>query len=74
MNTAEAVAKVIEDLRKQADCSQVHLSEATGIPRTTLQRRLDGDPLKVNELDAITKALGIDAASVWSQAALLTTS
>lgn len=48
---------VIEKLREQ-DRTQVQLSELSGIPRTTLQRRLlDGD-FTVSELSRVASVLG----------------
>jgi len=65
MNTAAAIAQVVEDLRTAAGTPEAQLSEATGIPRATLQRRLKGSPFTVTELDAVATALDTDAAHIW---------
>lgn len=57
ISVAAAVAAAV----KQAGTNPVALEEATGIPRTTLRRSLDGRrPFKVDELYAIAETLGVD--------------
>lgn len=56
--TAAAVAEAIRAARETPNS----IALATGIPRTTLNRRLMGaSPFNVSELDAIARVLGIDA-------------
>ena len=59
MGMGRAIADEIESRRTAAGKSILELSEETGIPRTTLMRRLkDGSQLEVNELSSIAKHLG----------------
>ena len=56
---AAGVVRVMQD----KSISEVQLSEQTGIPRTTLKRRLSGhSAFNVAELAAIATVLGVDFA------------
>jgi transcriptional regulator with XRE-family HTH domain len=57
---AAQVAKAVTAAIEAAGQTQLGISEATSIPRTTLIRRLSGaTPFTVAELDAIADALGV---------------
>lgn len=63
---AERVAVAMEAKER----SQVWLSDQTGIPRTTLIRRLSGHaPFTLAEIAAIASALGIDVDELTRSAA-----
>jgi len=58
-------AASIRDAIKQAGFTPFSLAEATGIPRTTLNRRLLGvSPFNTEELDAIAAALDTSVAEL----------
>jgi transcriptional regulator with XRE-family HTH domain len=60
--TAQVAAKV-QAILDERGITQVQVTEATGIPRPTLQRRLLGaSPFNVAELDALAAFLEIDPA------------
>lgn len=64
------VAKRLHDARIAQSKSIDVLSEATGIARETLRRKVDkgaGD-ITMGELRALTKALGLDAAELVREA------
>lgn len=55
------VARAVASAISRADQSQVAVSDATGIPRTTLIRRLAGSsPFTTAELSAIGELLQVD--------------
>lgn len=59
--TAQAVTEALVESGK----SQLSLSDETGIPRTTLLRRLSGaTPFTVAELQRIAEALGVPVVSL----------
>jgi len=61
MKVADHVARQIAE----AGVTQVWLCEKTGIPRTTMHRRLTGhSAFNLNELDRIAEALRIPTASL----------
>lgn len=72
MDTTTATARVAEAVRKAAadrGVSQLALSNATGIPRVTLIRKLRGQsPFTVPELAAIADEFGMDATEFWAVA------
>lgn len=52
---------LVADARRRADLTDSQLSSTTGIPRTTLRRKLDGhDDFRLTELARISEALGAD--------------
>lgn len=54
------VAQRVRDAMEEQGQTEKGLAEATGIPRTTLQRRLTGNSdFTVTELDALARHLGI---------------
>ena len=64
---AAAVAAKVEKAIDDAGETQVSISEKTGIPRTTLQRRLNSSgvhPFNMRELADIATALGVPAAEL----------
>lgn len=64
---AAAVAAKVEHAMHAAHETQASLAEKTGIPRTTLQRRLTSHgihPFNVRELRDVAKALGTTAAEL----------
>ena len=57
--TTKAVAEAVREHIAIAGETQLSIAEVTGIPRTTLMRRLSGvTPFTVAELAAIASALG----------------
>ena len=63
--TAMAVEAAID----AAGQSQLGVSDATGIPRTTLIRRLRGlSPFTIAELEAIAEVLGVTVSDLLSNA------
>lgn len=64
------VAEAVRSRMTEQNVSQVSLSEATGIPRATLIRRLQGhSPFTVAELVAIANHLGVTASDLLAVAA-----
>ena len=64
---AAAVAAKVEKAMRQAGESHASLAAKTGIPRTTLQRRLTSGgvhPFNVRELRDIAQALGTTASEL----------
>lgn len=67
MDSTEYAAAVANQIREAIDSvgeTQVSISEKTGIPRTTLQRRLVGDgihPFTMREVKEIALVLGTTA-------------
>lgn len=65
----KAVANAVVEAMEERGKSQLALSEATGIPRTTLLRRLAGlSPFTVSELEAIAGYLGVSASDLVQRA------
>lgn len=60
--TASLVASRIDTSRKEAGVSELSLSEQTGIPYTTLRRKLRGrgKPFDIPETVRIGRALSVD--------------
>lgn len=57
----KALSLVTEARRRRAEVSDSALSTHSGIPRTTLKRKLDGhEEFKLTELARISEALGAD--------------
>jgi transcriptional regulator with XRE-family HTH domain len=57
---SQSVADAVKAAMTEAGYTELGLSEASGIPRVTLRRRLQGTyPFNVVELAAIAAALGI---------------
>lgn len=53
------VAESVDHLMEEAGVSLLSLSTTTGIPRTTLRRRIEDDGnITVRELELIARALG----------------
>lgn len=60
VNTSNRVASAVSAAIESAGHTQVSIADATGIPRTTLIRRLRGQqPFTIAELDAIANTLGV---------------
>lgn len=60
-NLTESVAKNVTAAIDSAGQTQVSISEATGIPRTTLIRRLAGhSPFTIAELGRIAEVLDVE--------------
>ena len=58
--SARTVAERVRVAMEQKGETEKGLADATGIPRTTLRRRLTGNsPFTVNELGAIAPCLGV---------------
>lgn len=63
--TADKVAREVAEQIKASGVTVAWLCEHTGIPRSTLVRRLNGStPFDLNELDRIAAALRIDTAAL----------
>ena len=66
---SEIVAKRVEAAITQSGETQLGVALATGIPRSTLARRLSGySPFTVSELSAIATALGVDVLTLVAPA------
>lgn len=64
---SDAVAERVTAAITAVGETQLGVSEKTGIPRSTLMRRLSGvTPFNTDELDAIARALGVDLACLVS--------
>ena len=64
-----ALPRLVSHLMDEVGMSTLRLSEETGIPRTTLQRRLrTGSGFEVGEVHAIALALGTTASSLLRRA------
>lgn len=65
MDTTTATAAKVEQARERAGISRLALSEATGIPRSTLIRKLNGhQSFTVGDIDVIAQALRVDPATL----------
>lgn len=61
MDITQGTAAAVASAMVTAGRTQVALSDATGIPRTTLLRRLGGlSPFTVDELQRIADALNVE--------------
>ena len=68
------VAEAVRDARKAAGVTLAQLSEQTGIPATTLKRRLNGRAsFAMDELVRISIALGTTLGALIPEAALTQT-
>jgi transcriptional regulator with XRE-family HTH domain len=68
--TTLSVADAIKQEMERQGVSQLALSNATGIPRVTLIRRLNGDAFfTIAELAAIASHLGVRASDLIGDAA-----
>lgn len=67
---AETVPSRVAAAIKESGVTTVWLCAETGIPRSTMQRRLSGhSPFNLNELDVIAKALRLPVTALLPQAA-----
>lgn len=63
--TTEQVAQHVTQKVKESGVTVTWLCEATGIPRTTMHRRLSGlAAFDINELERIAKALRVPTAAL----------
>ena len=70
--TAEAIAEVIASGLDAASISRRQAAAATGIPLTTLTRRLAGhSPFDVRELSALAELLGCPVSDITTEAEAL---
>lgn len=61
MDTTRATAARLEEARIKAGVSRLSLSEQSGIPRTTLNRILNGQTsASVDQVDRIAAALSVE--------------
>lgn len=61
MTRTEQVAAAVEAARTSAGIGKDRLADQSGIPQTTLKRRLAGvSPFTVAELDAVASVLGVE--------------
>lgn len=64
---ADAVAHNVSEQISESGITVVRLCEKTGIPRSTMIRRLSGHtPFNLNELDRIAAALKVDVDQLLS--------
>jgi predicted transcriptional regulator len=72
MNTSTAldhkVAQVVAGMLDETGISRKQTSEATGIPRATLLRRLNGSSFQLTELRAIAELLDTTITEIVSRA------
>lgn len=67
MDTAESLKNPIETARLKAGLPLTSLSNLTGIPRTSLRRKIQHpSTLTLGELDALSAVLAIDAAETFA--------
>lgn len=67
--TSRGVADVVRSALTTAGVSRREAAALTGIPLTTLQRRLTGlSPFLVTELDALATVTGTTVSAMFSQA------
>jgi transcriptional regulator with XRE-family HTH domain len=65
----ERVAQTVRDAMSAQNVSQLALSNATGIPRVTLIRRLSGrSPFTIAELAVVAEALGVQTSELVAAA------
>jgi predicted transcriptional regulator len=65
LTKAGEVARTVSGQIAESGITVVRLCEKTGIPRTTMIRRLSGQsPFNLNELDRIAAALRVDVDSL----------
>jgi hypothetical protein len=60
----QLVAEAVKQAMADANQSELSLSEASGIPRVTLRRRLLAGNFTVSELSAIARVLGTTVADL----------
>lgn len=66
----DAVAEVLDELRRDARISQHELAGLAGIPRVSVQRYLAGTrAIRLDDLAAMANALGSDPTTVFARAA-----
>ena len=71
MDTTKRTAAAVEAARIEKGMTRLELSEASGIPRPTLYRRLDGHvPFDIDELERVANALGVDPVTLPKFAAV----
>lgn len=63
---ATTVSQTVLDVLAARSISQRVLSEQTGIPFTTLHRRLHGSPFTIDELEKVGAYLGITVTQLVS--------
>lgn len=72
MNTTTApdfeISRVVAELLDQAGVSHKKASEVTGIPRSTLLRRLNGSSFQILELRALAELLGTSVTEIVRRA------
>ena len=69
-STAERVSALVSQQVKDCGVTVVWLCERTGIPRSTMLRRLSGrSAFNLNELDRIAEALRVPIESLLSESA-----
>lgn len=65
MDITRGTAQAVTEALKNSGKSQLSLSDESGIPRTTLLRRLSGaSPFTVAELQRIADVLGVSVVSL----------
>lgn len=70
MDITQGTARAVTAAMEAAGASQLAMSEATGIPRTTLLRRLSGSsPFTIAELERIADHLQVPVESLIQRAA-----
>jgi predicted transcriptional regulator len=62
------VAKVVDGLRVERNLGVSTLSKAARVPRTTLIRRLDGEPFALDEIARVADVLGTKVSEITRQA------
>jgi transcriptional regulator with XRE-family HTH domain len=65
-NFPEQLARAVRELMNHNGISVKALSEATHIPRTTLARKLTGEPLTSSQMQAIANHFGITITQLTS--------
>lgn len=62
---SQRVALAVRDHLRQAGKTQLDIVDATGIPRTTLNRRMTGNsPFTISELELIAGAIGVTVTEI----------
>lgn len=68
-STSQGIARVVNEMLTEAGVSQLRASEATGIARATLIRRLGGvTSFHVAELEAIARLLDTSVSAIVARA------
>jgi transcriptional regulator with XRE-family HTH domain len=68
MDTSQAVANVVDRLRVEQDISIKALAERSRVARTTLIRRLHGEPFALDEIERVAGVLGTKVSEIARQA------